>query len=59
MLQGAGVVFNALGMRSKPYLRQICGTAMFRLNNKSPKVRQQAADLISRIAAVVVRKVTL
>ena len=55
MLQGAGVVFNALGMRSKPYLRQICGTAMFRLNNKAPKVRQQAADLISRIAAVVVR----
>lgn len=34
---------------------QICGTIKFRLNNKSAKVRQQAADLISRIAVVMMR----
>ncbi|KAL5006561.1 hypothetical protein ScPMuIL_015367 [Solemya velum] len=33
--------------------RQICGTILWRLNNKSAKVRQQAADLISRIAIVM------
>jgi len=53
MLNGCGTIINALGMRAKPYLRQICGTAMFRLNNKSPKIRQQCADLIARIAVVV------
>jgi splicing factor 3B subunit 1 len=34
-------------------LVQICGTILWRLNNKSAKVRQQAADLISRIAVVM------
>ena len=32
---------------------QICGTILWRLNNKSAKVRQQAADLISRIGVVM------
>jgi hypothetical protein len=32
---------------------QICGTIKWRLNNKSAKVRQQAADLIGRVAAVM------
>jgi len=54
VLNGCGAIFNCLGLRAKPYLRQICGTAMFRLNNKSPRVRQQCADLIARIAVVVV-----
>ncbi|KAG5606688.1 hypothetical protein H5410_028180 [Solanum commersonii] len=31
----------------------ICGTIKWRLNNKSAKVRQQVADLISRIAVVM------
>ncbi|OZJ04770.1 Splicing factor 3B subunit 1 [Bifiguratus adelaidae] len=53
MLNGFGVVVNALGMRTKPYLQQICYTVLWRLNNKSAKVRQQAADLISRIATVM------
>ena len=35
------------------YLPQICGTIKWRLNNKSAAVRQQAADLISRIAIVM------
>ena len=53
MLNGFGCVVNALGVRVKPYLPQICGTIRWRLNNKSAKVRQQAADLISRIAVVM------
>ncbi|KAJ8652471.1 hypothetical protein O0I10_011867 [Lichtheimia ornata] len=53
MLNGFGTVVNALGMRIKPYLQQICYTILWRLNNKSARVRQQAADLISRIAVVM------
>jgi splicing factor 3B subunit 1 len=53
MLSGFGAVVNALGVRTKPYLPQICGTIKFRLNNKSAKVRQQAADLIARVAVVM------
>merc|ERR1719284_2252947 len=53
MLAGFGAVVNSLGKRVKPYLPQICGTILWRLNNKSAKVRQQAADLISRIAVVM------
>ena len=53
MLNGFGLVVNALGARVKPYLPQICGTILWRLNNKAAKVRQQAADLISRIANVM------
>jgi len=53
MLNGFGTVINALAKRVKPYLPQICGTILWRLNNKSAKVRQQAADLISRIAIVM------
>ena len=33
---------------------QVCGTIKWRLNNKSAKIRQQAADLISRWVVVVV-----
>jgi hypothetical protein len=53
MLNGFGTVVNSLGQRVKPYLPQICGTIKWRLNNKSAKVRQQAADLIARIAVVM------
>jgi splicing factor 3B subunit 1 len=53
MLNGFGTIVNSLGKRVKPYLPQICGTILWRLNNKSAKVRQQAADLISRIAVVM------
>jgi splicing factor 3B subunit 1 len=53
MLNGFGVVVNALGVRAKNYLPQICGTIKWRLNNKPAKVRMQAADLISRIAVVM------
>ncbi|KAL4443434.1 hypothetical protein ABPG75_011171 [Micractinium tetrahymenae] len=53
VLNGFGTVINSLGQRAKPYLPQICGTIKWRLNNKSAKIRQQAADLISRIAPVM------
>lgn len=53
MLSGFGTVVNALGIKMKPYLPQVCGTIKWRLNNKSAKVRMQAADLISRIAPVL------
>ena len=50
MLNGFGTVINALGSRAKQYFGQICGVIQWRLNNKSARVRQQAADLISRIS---------
>ncbi|KAJ5089677.1 splicing factor 3B subunit 1 [Penicillium argentinense] len=53
ILNGFGTVVNALGTRCKPYLPQIASTILWRLNNKSPTVRQQAADLISRISVVM------
>ena len=53
LLNGFGTVVNALGSRCKPYLTQIVSTILWRLNNKSATVRQQAADLVSRIAMVM------
>jgi len=53
MLNGFGTVVAALGTRCKPYLPQIVSTILWRLNNKSATVRQQAADLVSRIAVVM------
>ncbi|KAI1345220.1 armadillo-type protein [Xylariaceae sp. FL0016] len=53
MLNGFGTVVNALGTRCKPYLPQIVSTILWRLNNKAATIRQQAADLISRIAMVM------
>ena len=55
MLNGFGVVVNALGSRSKMYLPQVCGIIKWRLNNKTALVRQQAADLIARIAVVMMK----
>ena len=42
-----------VGIRVKPYLTQIVSTILWRLNNKSAKVRQQAADLTTRLAVVI------
>ena len=53
MLEGFGTVVNSLGERCKPYLKQIVATIKWRLNNKAPSVRMQAADLIGRIAIVM------
>lgn len=53
ILNGFGTIVNALGTRCKGYLPQIVSIIKFRLNNKLPKVRQQAADLVTRIAVVM------
>ena len=53
LLNGFGTAVNALGTRCKPYLPQIVSTILWRLNNKSATVRQQAADLVTRIAIVM------
>lgn len=53
ILNGFGTIVNALGVRCKPYITQIVSTILWRLNNKSATVRQQAADLVSRIAMVM------
>ncbi|KAJ2448779.1 U2 snRNP component prp10, partial [Coemansia sp. RSA 2336] len=41
---------TALGPRARPYLQQIASALLWRLNNAQPPVRQQAADLVARIA---------
>ena len=53
VIDGFATVVNALGERAKVYLPQIVATVLARLNNKSATVRQQAADLISRITFVM------
>jgi splicing factor 3B subunit 1 len=53
ILSGFGTFVSSLGLRAKPYISQICGTIQWRLNNKSPRVRMQAADLVARIAEVM------
>lgn len=49
VIDGFATVINALGERAKSYLPQIVAVVLARLNNKNATVRQQAADLISRI----------
>ncbi|KAJ6513090.1 armadillo-type protein [Mycena sanguinolenta] len=53
LLNGFGTIVTSLGVRSKPYLTQIISTILWRLNNKSAKVRQQAADLTVRLVYVI------
>ncbi|KAJ7048548.1 hypothetical protein C8F01DRAFT_92073 [Mycena amicta] len=53
MLDSFGTVITALGIRAKPYPTQIVSTILWRLNNESTKVRQQAADLTTRLAIVI------
>lgn len=53
ILTGFGIIISALGERTKPYLLQIVGTIKFRLNNKSARVRMQAADLVTEVAHVM------
>lgn len=55
LLNCFGTVINALNLRVKPYLNEICSLIRWRLTVKSAKYRQQAADLTSRIAVVMKR----
>lgn len=53
VLRALSIVVKKLGKRAKPYLQQIIVIVKLRLNNKSAKVREHAADLISSIASVM------
>jgi splicing factor 3B subunit 1 len=53
VLNAFGTVVNCLGIRTKSYIPEICGTIQFLLNNRSAKVRQSSSDLIMRIASVM------
>ena len=53
MLNGLSTVINALGLRAKPHLPGICANICLRLRTKSPRVRQQAADLVAKLAIVM------
>eukprot|EP01125_Pyxidicula_operculata_P012892 TRINITY_DN424_c0_g1_i1.p1 TRINITY_DN424_c0_g1~~TRINITY_DN424_c0_g1_i1.p1 ORF type:complete len:1303 (+),score=408.89 TRINITY_DN424_c0_g1_i1:254-3910(+) len=53
VLNAFGTIVSSMGQRVKPYLTQIAGVIKYRLTSKLPKVRQHAADLISRIAVVM------
>jgi splicing factor 3B subunit 1 len=49
------VVMDALGVRARPYLPQVCAALKFRLQNKDAWVRRQAAEMVGRLAAVIGR----
>jgi splicing factor 3B subunit 1 len=53
VLSSCGQIIKVLGLRVKPYLPQISSTVLWRLNNKSARIRQQASDLIAKIASVI------
>ncbi|KAK8934352.1 hypothetical protein KSP39_PZI014452 [Platanthera zijinensis] len=53
MFSGFGDAVIALGKRIKPFLPQICATIKWRMNNKNAKVKQETADIISRIAVLM------
>lgn len=52
-LESFGAVAIALGSRLRPHINSITSTILFRLKNKLPEIREQAADLIAVIAPVI------
>ncbi|CAH6720413.1 U2 snRNP component Hsh155p [[Candida] jaroonii] len=52
-LSGMSIVAKTLGIRLKPHINSILSTVLYRIKNKSPEVRQQAALLIAAIAPTV------
>jgi splicing factor 3B subunit 1 len=53
VIKGFGSIAAALGVRLKPYLSQVSAVCRWRLNTPSAAVRQQAADLIGKLAPVM------
>lgn len=39
LLNGFGTLVTSLGVRTKPFIAQVCNTLLWRLNNKSAKIR--------------------
>ena len=46
LVDAFGSVVTSLGERMKPYLPQLAGVLKWRLNNKTPKIRQHAGESI-------------
>lgn len=53
VLNGFGNILNNLGIRVKPHIMAIVSSILYRLKNKDAEVREQAADLISKIVNVL------
>ncbi|GIX65609.1 splicing factor subunit [Babesia caballi] len=53
LLEAFGTLLHYLGERSLPYLTQIVGVIRWRLGTQSPRTRQQAADMICKIAPIM------
>eukprot|EP00948_MAST-09A_sp_MAST-9A-sp1_P003846 g3846.t1 len=53
VLDGFSTIINALGVRAKPYIPQLCGTIRYRLTHKTARVRMQAADLVQKLANIM------
>jgi splicing factor 3B subunit 1 len=53
MLEKFAQTVTALGLRSKPHLPGIITNVFVRIKTKSPKIRQQAADLITHLASIL------
>jgi splicing factor 3B subunit 1 len=55
VLHAFGEVFRGLGpVRVRPYLTQVSSVILWRLGNRSAKIRQLAADLVAQIAPSMV-----
>lgn len=53
LIRGWGVVASALGGdRLRPYLPQLASLTLWRLGNRSARIRQQAAELVAVLAPV-------
>lgn len=53
VLNGFANILIKLGVRSSPHLMSIVSAILYRLKNKDSEVREQAADMISKIVSVL------
>jgi len=53
VINAVSSILRSFGIRCKKYLPKLAGTILHRLTNKSEKVRQQSADLLTEIITVM------
>lgn len=53
VLSSFGTVVNALDIRIRNYLPEIVSIILYRMKNQSPEIRQQSADLISKMIPAI------
>ncbi|KAG0687259.1 hypothetical protein C6P40_002586 [Pichia californica] len=53
VLNSFGNIVNNLGIRVKPHIISIISAILYRLKNKDAEIREQAADLVSKIVDVL------